>query len=63
MKDKLKALAANPLAYVIGFGLFGAMSIVAGVAVLAGAGWALVASGAFLLAAASYITKGLRPNG
>lgn len=63
MKDKLKALAANPYAYVIGFSVVGASSIVAGVAVMAGAGWALVASGVFLIAAASYITKGLKPNG
>ncbi|WP_202844793.1 hypothetical protein [Luteimonas saliphila] len=63
MKGKLAAFAANPMTYVLGFALCGAVSVVSGVALLAGAGWALVASGAFLLAAAGYITKGLTPNG
>lgn len=63
MKDTLKALAANPLAYVIGLAGIGAVSIVSGIAVLVGLGWALVASGAFLIAAASYITRGMKPNG
>lgn len=63
MKQKLKALAESPLTYIVASGLCGALSIVSGVAVLAGVGWALVSSGAFLLAAATYITKGLTPNG
>jgi len=63
MKKMLAALAVNPMTYVLGFATGGAASIVAGVAVLAGAGLALVVAGAFLIAAASYITKGLKPNG
>lgn len=63
MKAKLKALAVSPLSYIVGFGVCGAASIVSGVAVMAGAGWALVAAGAFLIAGAAYITKGLTPNG
>jgi hypothetical protein len=59
----LAALAANPLTYVLGFAIAGAVSIVAGVAILAGSGWALVASGIFLIAGAAYITKGMTPNG
>ena len=59
----LKALAANPIAYVVGLSVAGALSVVVGVGLLAGAGWSLVALGAFLIAAASFITKGLKPNG
>ena len=60
---KIAALAANPLTYVLGFAMAGAVSIVAGVAVLLGLGWALVASGCFLILASAYITKGMTPNG
>jgi len=60
MKDKL---AADPLTYLIAFSLLGAVSMVSGVAVLAGGGWALVCAGLFLLAAAGYITRGMTPNG
>ena len=63
MKKMLAGLAANPMTYVLGFAIGGAVSIVAGVAVLLGAGSALLAAGFFLIAAASYITKGLKPNG
>ena len=63
MKAKLAALAANPMTYVLGFALSGAASVVAGVAILSGAGWALVSAGAFLIAAAGYITTGMKPNG
>lgn len=59
MKDKLAGLASNALTYVIGFAFLGAASVVIGVAVLAGLGWALVSAGAFLLAAAWYITRGM----
>jgi hypothetical protein len=59
----LAALAANPLTYVLGFAVAGAVSIVSGVAILVGSGWALVASGVFLIAGAAYITKGMTPNG
>lgn len=61
--EALAKLLANPMTYVLGFALSGAVSVVAGVALLAGAGWALVACGALLFAAAGYITKGLTPNG
>lgn len=53
------ALAVNPLAYVVGFGIGGAALVVAGVGVLAGAGWSLVAAGAFLIAGAAFITRGM----
>lgn len=62
MKMKFAAVAANPMTYVLGFALCGAVSVVSGVAVLAGAGWAMVAAGVFLIAASGYITKGLTPN-
>ena len=55
----IKKIAAHPMTYVLAFAVCGACSIVAGVAVLAGAGWALVASGGLLLTAAGYITKGM----
>lgn len=63
MKKMLAALAANPMTYVLGFATGGAASIVAGVAILMNAGMALIVSGVFLISAASYITKGLKPNG
>lgn len=56
---KITAIAAHPMTYVLTFAAGGAVSVVAGVAVLVGLGWALVAAGAFLLAAAGYITKGM----
>lgn len=56
---QLKALAANPMTYVLGFAVGGAALVVAGVGVLAGAGWSLVAAGAFLIAAAAFITRGM----
>lgn len=62
MKAALKAIAKSPLTYVVCFGVFGAVSVVCGVAYLAGLGWALVSSGVFLLAAAAYITRGMTPN-
>jgi uncharacterized membrane protein YjjP (DUF1212 family) len=59
----LSELATNPYAYVIVLSFMGAASVVAGVAVMAGLGLALVTSGVFMLAAASYITKGMRSHG
>ena len=56
---KLAAIVAHPLTYVLAFAFCGATCAIAGVAVLAGAGWALVAAGGFLLAAAAYITRGM----
>lgn len=61
--NRIKALAINPFTYVVGFGVAGALSIVAGIGLLFGAGWALVSVGAFLIAAASYITKGMKADG
>ena len=63
MKEKLAALAVNPMTYVLGFSVGGASSVVAGVGILAGAGSAFVVAGLFLLAAAVYITRGMTPNG
>lgn len=58
-KAKFGLLAASPLTYVVGFAMLGAALSVAGMAVLAGVGWALVTAGAFLLAAAAFITRGM----
>lgn len=63
MKGRLSALARHPMTYVLGFALAGAASVTAGVFVVAGAGWAMMAAGAFLLVASWYITQGLKPNG
>ena len=63
MKETFKAFVNSPMTYVIAFAIFGAVSVVAGVAVIAGAGWAFVSAGGFLLSASAYITKGLTPNG
>lgn len=63
MKARLKAIAANPYAYIIGFSLIGAACVVAGIGLSFGAGAAFVAAGLFMLGAASYIIKGLKPNG
>lgn len=59
----LAALVANPMTYVLGFAFAGAASIVTGMAILAGAGWALLTAGVFLIAAAAFITRGMSPNG
>lgn len=58
----LRSVAASPYTYVFGFSAVGASSIVAGIALLAGAGFALLSVGAFLLIAAAYITRGLKPS-
>ncbi|PZP90534.1 MAG: hypothetical protein DI587_38415 [Variovorax paradoxus] len=59
MIDRLKRVAAQPLTAVLGLGAAGASCVVAGVFVIAGTGWALVCGGAFLLATASLISKGM----
>ncbi|RCW73816.1 hypothetical protein [Pseudorhodoferax soli] len=59
MKDRLKRAATQPLTAVLGLGVAGAGCIVAGVGLIAGTGWALAVGGAFLLAAASLIAKGM----
>jgi hypothetical protein len=58
-----KSLAVNPLTYVIGFAVGGAGCVVAGVSVMVGAGPGLLAAGCFLIGAAVYITRGMKPNG
>jgi uncharacterized membrane protein YjjP (DUF1212 family) len=63
MKQKLAALAVNPMTYILWFSVSGASCVVTGVALVAGAGAAFVAAGAFLLAAAVYLTRGMTPNG
>lgn len=63
MKVALLALIANPMAYVLVFALCGVLCIVAGVGLLLGKGAALVCLGLFLLSAAGYVTKGMKPNG
>lgn len=60
--NQAKALAMNPFTYVIGFAVAGAACIVAGAALLFGSGWALICAGAFFIAAASYITKGMKAD-
>jgi len=59
----LRSVATSPYTYVVGFALIGASGIVAGIAVLSGLGFALIAAGAFCIFAATYIIKGLKPNG
>lgn len=59
LAPRLAAVAVNPLAYVVGFGIAGAALVVSGVGVLAGVGWSLVAAGAFLIAGAAFITRGM----
>ena len=63
IKTIIADVAVNPMTYILGFSVAGASSIVAGVAILAGAGFALVTAGVFLIASAGYLTKGLKPNG
>jgi hypothetical protein len=63
MKKGLLAIISNPFFWVIGFASIGAISIVGGIEILAGNGLALITFGGFLIAAARYITKGLKPNG
>lgn len=63
MKEALQAALASPMTYVLGFALLGASSIVAGAAIIWGAGPALIAAGAFLLVAAGVVVKGMKLNG
>lgn len=63
MKQTLKALAMNPMAYVIGFGVFGAISISAGIGLCFGIGYSLVSLGAFSIGASAYVSRGMRANG
>lgn len=55
----LARLAVNAVVWLIAFGVFGLASMVAGVGVLFGSGWALIAAGVAFLAAASFIKQGL----
>lgn len=58
-RARVSALAVNPLSYVVGFAVSGAALIVSGVGVLVGTGWALATAGAFLIASAVFITRGM----
>lgn len=58
-RARIVSVAKNPLTYVVGFGVLGATLIVVGVAILANAGWSMVTAGAFLLAGAAFITRGM----
>lgn len=60
---RLKRVAAQPLTGVLCLGVAGASCVVAGVGVIAGTGWALLAGGIFLLATASLISKGMSADG
>lgn len=51
-----------PLIIVCTLALIGAGLIVAGLALLAGAAWALIGAGGFLIATSVILTRGLRPN-
>jgi hypothetical protein len=57
------AFVSSPFTYVFGFALAGAGSVVSGVYEIAGYGPAAIVAGFFLIAASSYITKGLKSNG
>jgi len=63
MKNALRAIVASPMTYVLGFGSLGASSIVVGSALLWGIGTALIVAGAFMLAAAGVVVKGMKLNG
>lgn len=63
MKAALLAMMSNPMSYVLAFALCGVLCIVAGVGLLLGTGAALVCLGMFLLSAAGYVTKGMKPHG
>lgn len=63
MKRFLLSAVKNPLAYIVGLAFLGAACVATGILIQFGAGWALMASGVFLIFAAGYITKGLTPNG
>lgn len=55
----LARLAASAVVWLLAFGILGLGSIVSGVAVLFGLGWALIAAGAAFLVAAAFIKQGL----
>lgn len=54
------AIAMSALVWFLLTGIAGMALIVAGVAVLAGTGWALVAAGAFLIFTAALIGQGMK---
>ena len=58
-RERMSQLAVNPLTYVVAFGVGGAALIVAGIALIGGTAWALVSAGAFLIAGAAFITRGM----
>lgn len=63
MKEWLKALSNNPLAWVLALLLLGASSFVTGVAVAFGAGLAFMVAGIFLLGFSALLMRGMKPNG
>ncbi|WP_313695114.1 hypothetical protein [Achromobacter mucicolens] len=63
MKAAFRALVTSPMPYVLLFALFGAASIVTGVAILCGAGPAFIAAGVFLLSGAGFVMRGMSANG
>jgi len=60
VKAALLAVAVSPLTYILALALGGAACVIAGVTVLLGPGFGLVAAGAFLIAAAVILTRGVK---
>ena len=61
--SRLLSLLLHPLTVVVALAVSGAGFMVAGVCLVAGAGWGMVLAGGFLLAAASFLTRGMKVNG
>lgn len=58
----LRRVLLHPLTYVLGMSVYGSAGIVAGVALVAGTGWALITGGVLLIAGAGFITRGMRTD-
>lgn len=63
MKERLKALSNNPLAWVLALLFLGSANVVAGVAIAFGAGPSFMTAGVFLLGFAVLLMRGMKPNG
>jgi hypothetical protein len=63
MLKKLAAFFMSAVLYILVFAMAGIGLLVFGVYVIAGLGWAMIASGFILILAACLIALGLRPNG
>src|SRR5690606_10486038 len=61
--SRFLSLLLHPLTVVVVLAVAGAGVMVAGVCLVAGAGWGMVLAGGFLLAAASFLTRGMKANG